>query len=278
MLCREDLKLGQINGRILQCFKPTGTKYAITDRYKEITVDGVKERVYQIWALKDFADVKRGDLGGYVNSYDCISQDDRSWVYSEAVLFNSSISKDTSIEGDSTMIINSNISYGGIGCSKDNHSINIIGSELDDVDIDTNCLIVKSKLKKTEIASGKDGSILMSNSELSNVELTTNGDIPTISIDYCDLDNVRLSNVVGIRYLTIYGKDIDNKILVDGACHIEQDESLESNKIIINTNVLSRLNEKEMKEQIEAELKRREENKNKNNIKDKARGILEKLS
>lgn len=39
--------------------------------------------LYRIKALKDFADVKEGDLGGYIESEDNLSQKDNCWVYGE---------------------------------------------------------------------------------------------------------------------------------------------------------------------------------------------------
>ena len=42
---------------------------------------------YRIVALKDFADVKAGDKGGYVESEDNLSQDGNSWVYDNAIVW-----------------------------------------------------------------------------------------------------------------------------------------------------------------------------------------------
>ena len=69
-------------------------KYELTDITKE--VDSVT--LYRIRALKDFANVKAGELGGYVTDEDCISQTDRSWVYDEdGLVINSKIYGDSSI-------------------------------------------------------------------------------------------------------------------------------------------------------------------------------------
>lgn len=38
-------------------------------------------KVYRIRALKDFADVKKGDLGGYVSGYNNLTHQGTSWVY-----------------------------------------------------------------------------------------------------------------------------------------------------------------------------------------------------
>ena len=48
--------------------------------------------LFQIRALKDFADVKAGDLGGYVQSEDNLSQYGDCWIYDEAkALHNASL-------------------------------------------------------------------------------------------------------------------------------------------------------------------------------------------
>ena len=43
--------------------------------------------LYQIEALKDFGNVKAGDLGGYIESEENLSQYDNAWVYGDAQVF-----------------------------------------------------------------------------------------------------------------------------------------------------------------------------------------------
>lgn len=50
-----------------------------------ITVSG--RTLYRIEALRDFADVKKGDKGGYVESEDNLSHKDNCWVYDDARVF-----------------------------------------------------------------------------------------------------------------------------------------------------------------------------------------------
>lgn len=45
---------------------------------------------YQLKALRDFADVKAGDLGGYVNGPDNLSHRGNCWVYDQACLYDQS--------------------------------------------------------------------------------------------------------------------------------------------------------------------------------------------
>ena len=48
-------------------------------------IDGVK--VYRIRALKDFSNVKAGDLGGYVEFPHNLSQNGDCWIYDEACVY-----------------------------------------------------------------------------------------------------------------------------------------------------------------------------------------------
>lgn len=81
-------------------------KYDITDQTK--IIDGHK--VYRVRAVKDFKDVKAGDVGGYIASGSSLSQDGLSWVYDESVVMgwaqvvgNAQV-KDKSIIKDSVVI------------------------------------------------------------------------------------------------------------------------------------------------------------------------------
>ena len=60
-----------------------GKKYEILkDNFEEI----LERKVYRIRALKDFADVKKGDIGGFVESEKNLSQYDDCWIYDNAVV------------------------------------------------------------------------------------------------------------------------------------------------------------------------------------------------
>lgn len=58
-------------------------KYELTNETKFI--NGVK--VYRIVAMRDFADVKAGDLGGFVQSEHNLSQLDDCWLYNDACVY-----------------------------------------------------------------------------------------------------------------------------------------------------------------------------------------------
>ncbi|EJF87785.1 hypothetical protein [Bartonella rattimassiliensis] len=58
-------------------------KFALTN---ETRVFG-NHTLYRIKALKDFADVKAGALGGFIEKESNLSHDDNCWVYDEAIVF-----------------------------------------------------------------------------------------------------------------------------------------------------------------------------------------------
>jgi hypothetical protein len=58
-------------------------KYKLTKNSKE--VNGVT--LYQIQALKNFEDVEKGDLGGWIEKEDNLSQKGNCWVYGNAKVF-----------------------------------------------------------------------------------------------------------------------------------------------------------------------------------------------
>ena len=60
-----------------------GKKYNLTDNTKEI--EG--HTLHQIKALKSFGDVKKGDLGGWIEDYSNLSQSDTAWVYGGAMVY-----------------------------------------------------------------------------------------------------------------------------------------------------------------------------------------------
>lgn len=60
-------------------------KYELVKEDKKIFTDG--GAIYRIRALKDFGDVKTGDLGGYIEKEDNLSQEGNCWVYDNAQVF-----------------------------------------------------------------------------------------------------------------------------------------------------------------------------------------------
>ena len=57
-------------------------KYELTDE----TIEHYGTVLHRIKALKDFGDVKAGDIGGYVESEDNLSQEGNCWIYDDAIV------------------------------------------------------------------------------------------------------------------------------------------------------------------------------------------------
>ena len=69
-------------------------KYILTDRTKE--VDG--HILHRIQAIKDFGSVHNGDLGGWIESEDNLSQEGECWVRDEAMVYgNATIQYDAQV-------------------------------------------------------------------------------------------------------------------------------------------------------------------------------------
>ena len=58
-------------------------KYKLTDE----TIEHSKRTLHRIQALKDFGDVKAGELGGYIESEKNLSQEGDCWVSHKAKVF-----------------------------------------------------------------------------------------------------------------------------------------------------------------------------------------------
>ncbi|WP_254493499.1 hypothetical protein [Bartonella sp. B1099] len=64
-------------------------KYELTNQTKQIKDRLTKQitNLYRIRALKDFDDVKAGDLGGYIENESNLSHYGNCWVYDEALVY-----------------------------------------------------------------------------------------------------------------------------------------------------------------------------------------------
>ena len=62
------------------------------------------QKLYQIKALRDFSDVKAGDLGGFVMSEENLSHDDNCWIYDDAIATNHArVRDDALLAGEATL-------------------------------------------------------------------------------------------------------------------------------------------------------------------------------
>ena len=64
--------------------------------------------LYRVVALKDFGDVRKGDIGGWVSSLDNLSQIGNAWVYDNACVFGNA-----KVYGNAEVFGNARV-YGGV--------------------------------------------------------------------------------------------------------------------------------------------------------------------
>ncbi len=78
----------------------TNAKYELTDETREVN----GHTVHRIRALKDFGDVKAGELGGFVESENNLSQEGTAWIKDDAVVMErSGVVKNSLVFGDSVI-------------------------------------------------------------------------------------------------------------------------------------------------------------------------------
>ena len=94
----------------------------IEKKYELIPSD--KEGLYRVKAIKDFNDVKNGDIGGYVESEKNLSQYDDCWIYDDAIvqdnavvigkalIFNNAVVVGNAIVSDHAQIFNNAVVVG----------------------------------------------------------------------------------------------------------------------------------------------------------------------
>ena len=82
-------------------------KYELTD----ITMRCEGRILYRIRALKDFADVKKGKLGGWVETEDNLSQKGNCWIYNNAKCMDNARMYDNSTMFDRSEMHNNSVMY-----------------------------------------------------------------------------------------------------------------------------------------------------------------------
>ena len=81
----------------------------MTKKYELVADDCLRvgdRTVYRLRALRDFGDVKRGDLGGYVESESALSHSGDSWVQDVAQVYgpNGSVGGNARIKGEAWVL------------------------------------------------------------------------------------------------------------------------------------------------------------------------------
>ena len=84
------------------------SKYELTST----TITFYEHTLHQIRALKDFSNVKTGDLGGYIEKEENLSQIGNCWVYGQAKVYGDAwVSGDAQVYGDALVYGNTRV-YG----------------------------------------------------------------------------------------------------------------------------------------------------------------------
>lgn len=75
-------------------------------------IDYKGHTLYRIRALKDFEDVKKGDIGGYVETIDNLSQYDRCWIYGDAKVYGNALVYNDAIISEHCIVCDNTRVYG----------------------------------------------------------------------------------------------------------------------------------------------------------------------
>ena len=99
-----DLKVSKSSKEIFDFIERENGKWRIIpehdSKFQKKLIAGDKP-VYRIQALKDFGDVKAGDLGGFVSDTNCLSAIGDCWIYDNSIVLDARIEGDVKIKGDS---------------------------------------------------------------------------------------------------------------------------------------------------------------------------------
>ena len=99
--------------------KEESKKYEFTDETKTRTVKGKEHKLHRIRALKDFNNVKKGDLGGFIEKEENLSHEGDCWVYGEAEVFgNAQVREDARIYDRAEVYGEAQV-YGNAGITDD---------------------------------------------------------------------------------------------------------------------------------------------------------------
>ena len=116
-------------------------------------VDGMK--LYRIQAIWDFGDVKKGDLGGFVDSADRIATRGECWVYDDAAVYATdgevcSMSNNAKVKGHSTVV--NSVLKGNALIDGDVHFVESVGE--DNIRVEGRANVLSSELKDDALVTG----------------------------------------------------------------------------------------------------------------------------
>ncbi len=145
-------------------------KYKILKDRSDTLYDGTK--VYQIQALKDFGNVKKGDLGGWIEKESNLSQDGDCWVYHDAMIRDNAVVLDNAMVRDTAVVCDDTI-------VRDNAVVRNSSIVKDNAVVKDNALI-------SNYAMIRDNAVVCDTATVRNDSLIFDNDIVTRDTLYID--------------------------------------------------------------------------------------------
>ena len=159
---------------------------------------------FRICALCNFGDVKKGDLGGFVDSESCLSTDphDTSWIYD-----NSRVGKNSRVSNDSRVCDNSRVSA----------SI-VRNSHVDNSVVEGNCILKGSRVENSRILNSSyvDNSLIKDNCILKGSRVENSHILNSSSVD----NSVVSNNSVVINSRILNDIRVENSFMYDSIATI----------------------------------------------------------
>lgn len=221
------------------------SKYRLTNETKEID-DHI---LYRIEALRDFRDVKTGDLGGFIEDIEQLSSDGDCWVYDNACVFDESrVTGNARIRGTSR-VCDSRIT---------NNAIVDGDSDLDYCTLSGNSTIQNSVCVNTTM---KDRSYVNTSKGVYHGELSGHASV-TGHATVKDTQMSGAASVSGfavVRTSTLWGNaqvsgrakvtlaEICDDVVVTGTANVKMDSYLSGSKTIRSGEITSRNDGHELK-------------------------------
>ena len=166
-------------------------------KYELIPSD--KEGLYRIKALKDFNDVKKGDIGGYIQSENNLSQLDDCWIYDNAKVYdNAFVMGKAKVCDDARVYDNARVRNNAQVC--DNAQIYGYAKVCDNAQIYDNAVVVgNAKVCDNAEIGGKarieGNAVIQGNAEVSgNARIWGNVDVSGDAIISSDKDYIVFKN------------------------------------------------------------------------------------
>jgi predicted acyltransferase (DUF342 family) len=176
-------------------------------------VDADANKHIRIRALRSFADVKKGQMGGYVSGEHNLSHEGDCWIDSSStVCGNARVEGDARVEGSVQIKGSEQISYGstirGNAIIRDN--ARILSSDIyGDVILDGNVKVERSdiKINKENVYIGSNAKLIYCDIYDSSVHV--NGDVELHEVIVSNSKNIILDGSITCNYLYIIkGEDV----------------------------------------------------------------------